>query len=62
MFVDYAHTAHALEVVLQSIKNVIHNNGRILTVLGCGGDRDREKRPEMGRVAVGICRQSLGDK
>ena len=52
VFIDYAHTAHALDAVLQSIRKVMHNKGRLLTVFGCGGDRDREKRPEMGRVAV----------
>jgi UDP-N-acetylmuramoyl-L-alanyl-D-glutamate--2,6-diaminopimelate ligase len=48
--VDYAHTDDALKNVLSSLKKVKHN--KIITVFGCGGDRDRTKRPLMGRVAV----------
>ncbi len=47
--VDYAHTPHALETVLQALKNLV--KGRIILVFGCGGDRDKEKRPKMGRIA-----------
>ncbi len=48
--VDYAHTDDALLKVLQTLKRVPHRC--LLVVFGCGGDRDREKRPRMGRVAA----------
>jgi len=51
VFVDYAHTDDALKNVLESLRRIPHN-GKIITVFGCGGDRDRGKRPKMGRVAT----------
>jgi UDP-N-acetylmuramoyl-L-alanyl-D-glutamate--2,6-diaminopimelate ligase len=50
VIIDYAHTDDALKNVLQAIKKI--KPKRIITVFGCGGDRDRTKRPLMGRVAV----------
>lgn len=50
IFVDYAHTEDALHNVLSLLKDVA-KEGRIITVFGCGGNRDRTKRPLMGNVA-----------
>ncbi len=49
--VDYAHTPDALLNVLATIKNLRRGQENIITVVGCGGDRDRTKRPEMAAVA-----------
>jgi len=51
--IDYAHTPDALENTLRAIRQLLgtHRRGRIITVFGCGGDRDRSKRPQMGRIA-----------
>lgn len=50
--VDYAHTPDALANVLNAIHEVLGNKGNIITVVGCGGNRDRTKRPIMAREAV----------
>jgi UDP-N-acetylmuramoyl-L-alanyl-D-glutamate--2,6-diaminopimelate ligase len=51
--IDYAHTPDALQNTLRAIHQTLGANsrGRIITVFGCGGDRDRTKRPQMGRIA-----------
>jgi UDP-N-acetylmuramoyl-L-alanyl-D-glutamate--2,6-diaminopimelate ligase len=49
--VDYAHTPDALLNVLKTIENLRTRNEQVITVVGCGGDRDAVKRPEMARIA-----------
>lgn len=49
--VDYAHTPDALQNVLETIKNARTYNEQVITVVGCGGNRDREKRPVMADIA-----------
>ncbi|SEL33052.1 UDP-N-acetylmuramoyl-L-alanyl-D-glutamate--2,6-diaminopimelate ligase [Parapedobacter koreensis] len=50
--VDYAHTPDAVQNVLETIQGLRKNKTHIITVLGCGGDRDKTKRPAMAAVAV----------
>ena len=49
IYVDYAHTPDALETVLKALRP--HTNARLICVVGCGGDRDRKKRPMMGEIS-----------
>ncbi|OWR15870.1 UDP-N-acetylmuramoyl-L-alanyl-D-glutamate--2,6-diaminopimelate ligase [Chryseobacterium sp. VAUSW3] len=50
--IDYAHTPDALENILDSINDIRTKNERLITIFGCGGDRDHAKRPEMGKIAT----------
>jgi UDP-N-acetylmuramoyl-L-alanyl-D-glutamate--2,6-diaminopimelate ligase len=50
--VDYAHTPDALKNVLATINDTCRDEQRVITVVGCGGDRDRTKRPIMARIAA----------
>ena len=52
VFVDYAHTPDALEKLLKAVSSF--TEGRVITVFGCGGERDREKRAPMGRIAENL--------
>jgi UDP-N-acetylmuramoyl-L-alanyl-D-glutamate--2,6-diaminopimelate ligase len=55
VYVDYAHTPDAFENVLKTIRQL--QPARVITVFGCGGDRDRSKRPQMASIA-----EKLSDK
>jgi UDP-N-acetylmuramoyl-L-alanyl-D-glutamate--2,6-diaminopimelate ligase len=57
VIIDYAHTPDALEQVLTALRR--HVDGQLVVVFGCGGDRDREKRQIMGRVACAIADKVL---
>jgi UDP-N-acetylmuramoyl-L-alanyl-D-glutamate--2,6-diaminopimelate ligase len=52
--VDYAHTPDALKNVLETINAIRTNNEELITVVGCGGDRDKTKRPKMGSIAAAL--------
>lgn len=57
--VDYAHTPDALINVLETVHDVLEGSGKVLTVVGCGGNRDRTKRPIMAREAVRLSDQVI---
>ncbi|MEM1003233.1 MAG: cyanophycin synthetase, partial [Bacteroidota bacterium] len=57
--VDYAHTPDALKNVLHTINSIRTNNESLITVVGCGGDRDAEKRPKMGRISASLSTQVI---
>jgi len=54
VIIDYAHTPDALEKVLLTIKEIKSNSGRIISVFGCGGDRDPLKRSKMGKIGASL--------
>jgi UDP-N-acetylmuramoyl-L-alanyl-D-glutamate--2,6-diaminopimelate ligase len=52
VFIDFAHTPDALRSVLEALQGVVGAGRRVCVVFGCGGDRDRDKRAEMGKIAA----------
>lgn len=59
VIVDYAHTPDALENVLTTIKNIRTGNEQVYTLIGCGGDRDKTKRPTMAAIACAYSDQVI---
>ncbi len=57
--VDYAHTPDALKNVLITINALRTGNEKVITVVGCGGDRDKSKRPVMGHIATELSNQAI---
>ena len=57
--VDYAHTPDALENVLKTIEDVRTNNEQLITVVGCGGNRDTAKRPIMAKIATNLSDKAI---
>ena len=54
VLVDYAHSDDALANVLRALRPTVPTGGRLRVVFGCGGDRDRTKRPRMAKVACEV--------
>ncbi|MFV8224887.1 UDP-N-acetylmuramoyl-L-alanyl-D-glutamate--2,6-diaminopimelate ligase [Christiangramia aquimixticola] len=57
--VDYAHTPDALKNVLETINSIRTKNENLITVVGCGGDRDKTKRPKMGNIAAALSSRAI---
>ena len=57
--VDYAHTPDALKNVLETINDIRTGNEKVITVVGCGGDRDKTKRPKMAHIASQLSNQAI---
>mgnify|MGYP003667950441 CR=1 FL=1 len=57
--VDYAHTPDALKNVLETINDIRTDNEKLITVVGCGGDRDKTKRPKMAHIASQLSTQAI---
>jgi UDP-N-acetylmuramoyl-L-alanyl-D-glutamate--2,6-diaminopimelate ligase len=59
VIVDYAHTPDALKNVLETINSIRTKNENLITVVGCGGNRDKTKRPKMGKIASQLSDQVI---
>ena len=57
--IDYAHTPDALKNVLETINDIRTGNEKVITVVGCGGDRDQAKRPKMAHIASQLSSQAV---
>lgn len=57
--VDYAHTPDALKNVLETINSIRTKNEQLITVVGCGGDRDKSKRPKMAHIASALSNKTI---
>ena len=57
--IDYAHTPDALKNVLETINDIKTDNEKLITVVGCGGNRDKSKRPKMAHIASQLSTQSI---
>ena len=57
--IDYAHTPDALKNVLETINDIRTGNEKVITVVGCGGDRDKTKRPKMAHIASQLSNQAV---
>ena len=57
--IDYAHTPDALKNVLETINDIRTRNENLITVVGCGGDRDKTKRPKMAHIASQLSEQAI---
>lgn len=57
IMIDYAHTPESLESILQAVKS--YTRGRVISVFGCGGDRDKAKRPNMGAISGKVANYTI---
>ena len=57
--VDYAHTPDALKNVLETINGIRTKNEELITIIGCGGNRDKTKRPKMGHIATALSTKAI---
>ncbi len=57
--IDYAHTPDAVEKLLSTVRSMLKKEQQLITVVGCGGDRDKTKRPVMAKVAAGLSDKTI---